>query len=135
MKKLPKKVNAEKVLDKWHSLYVRSRDGYVCKIHERANELKIILPFRCAGVMQINHKFSRGKKSIKYHEKNSVCGCSGANTWAHYNTPEWIEICYKLWAEDMQELEVLSKMICKRKNIDKLHLAEYFKQKYESMRK
>lgn len=121
----------EKQLDKWHSLYVRSRDNFQCVIHKRAHELNIILPFKCAGVMQINHKFSRGKKSIKYHEKNSVCGCAGANTWAHYHEHEWIEICYKLWKEDMEELEILGKMLCQRKRIDKIRLAEYYKNKYE----
>ena len=124
----------EKELDKWHSLYVRARDRHECIIHKTAYEKGITLPFKCAGVMQCNHKFSRGKKSIRYHEKNSICGCSGANTWAHYNEHEWIEICDKLWKDEMMELEVISKMICKRTKLDKLNLAKYFKQKYEELK-
>lgn len=131
--KIKRKKTAEKILDEAHSLYVRKRDNYECIIHKRAHELNIALPFKCAGVMQCNHKFSRGKKSIRYHEKNSICGCSGANMWAHFHEAEWIELCYQLWNDDMRELEVISKMICKRTKVDKLNLANYFRDKVKQL--
>ena len=125
-----KKINWEKELVRWHSKYVRARDGNKCMLHETAHKLKIKLPMKCAGVMQCCHKISRSKASIKYHDKNVFCGCSGSNLWASFHQDDWREICLELWADDMKELDVLKRMVCKRSNIDKQNLAMYFKEKY-----
>ena len=127
-------MSPEKELVKWHSLYIRARDGYKCMLHLIAKEKNIILPMRCNGVMQCCHKISRSKKSIKYHEDNVFCGCSGSNLWANFNQIEWNEICLKLWPEEMKKLEVLKSMIYQRKRSDKINLAKYFKEKYEKIK-
>lgn len=119
----------EQKLWKWFSLYIRARDGYQCMLHLTAHKKGIILPMKCNGVMQCCHKISRSKASVKYDEINVFCGCSGSNAWANFNQDDWREICLKLWKEDMEVLDVKKRMLCKRKKVDFMRMAEYYKER------
>ena len=90
------------------SAYIR-RNG-VCEFHKILNNYPSMCPCKCNGVLQACHKISRSKLVIKYDERNVFAGCSGSNTWAHWNQVEWDRLWRKMFPEDVDYLERKLKM-------------------------
>ena len=129
-------LKAEKIADKALSLLVRTEKPY-CEFHtqfSRTNDpLTVPAPCTCSYRLQLCHKISRKKKSTRYDRKNVFSGCSASNTWSHYNQLEWDALWRKMWSEDVQELTLKSRLVCKRSTEDLLQMAAYFDAEREKL--
>ena len=105
----PKRTKWKKRLWDAYSAYIRKRDGYTCKFHERIREKGISSPCVCNGVMQACHKVRRGE--IFIDDRNVFCGCSGSNLWSKMNEVKWNELWHKLWPEDVDYLEKQARIV------------------------
>jgi hypothetical protein len=112
--KKPKRVNFKKKAWDAFSKWIR-RDG-VCIFHQKCAEKGIQDPCRCGGVLQASHKISRSKKAILFDERNVFSGCSGSNTWSHFNEADWAILWPKLWPEDVEYLESQKNKVVKFNN-------------------
>jgi len=117
-KKLP--VNDRKALktklDKVFGEYIKLCGNYRCEIAPHG--------CKCNGDMQPNHLITRGMLSLRWDEDNCVCGCSGHNTWAHWNPIEWEKLWRSLWPERAERLDA------KRQNAEKV-TTEWLREKVE----
>lgn len=128
-------LKAQKMADKAFSLYVRARAKNKCELKHLNFKLPdIIIPFRCSGVLQCCHKYSRKYKSIRYDLRNVYCGCASGNTWANYNPIEWYVLWREMWKDDVEYLDRAKKMLCHRKTSDLLTIAKYYEQEYNKLK-
>jgi len=128
----PKKKNWEKQAWKAFSEYIRSRG--VCEFHARLIVMGLPAPCKCAGVLQACHKISRSKRSILYDERNVFCGCSGSNTWSHFNEAEWSELWKKMWSEDVEYLESRKNIVTRMNAWTFKVLCDEYKQKLAELK-
>jgi len=137
MQKLPKKIkriNWKKDANDAYSLMVRTEAGFKCQFHSKLKEKGIPSPCSCNGVMQCCHKISRKKLSLLFDPRNTFCGCSGSNTWAHFNEPEWEKLWRKMWPEDVEYLESKKDEIKHFKNWDYKFMIDEYKKKIEELK-
>lgn len=128
---------AEKMADKALSKLVRTEKP-ICEFHTNkyfgwnlkgpycVTDWTVKPPCHCSGPLQLCHKISRSKKATRYDRKNVFSGCSGSNAWAHYNQVKWDALWKKMWPEDVEELTLKSRMVCKRSTEDLIQMAIYF---------
>jgi hypothetical protein len=109
-----KKTDWEKRYNAEFSKKIRER-GY-CEFHNIISQKGLHSPCKCNDVLQCCHKISRSKKIIKYDTRNVFCGCSGSNTWSHWNQIQWNELWKQMFPEDIEYLEEKSKQKYVKRN-------------------
>lgn len=90
-----------------YSEYIRARDGFRCVMKDIPGHV-------CAGVLQAGHIIPRGKRAIKYDERQVFAQCSGGNK-AHHHWPQeytnWF--IQKFGQQVYDELVILSRQDAK----------------------
>lgn len=90
------------------SRYIRARGGNKCELHGRAKELGYEMPCKCGGEMVCYHIVPKSRGLIfKFNRNNSICACSGANTYEYHNRDVMRDVHWHLFPERMKELTAL----------------------------
>ena len=129
----PRKVNFKKKAIESFSLLVRAKADFKCQFHCKLIEKGIPAPCACAGVMQCCHLISRKKLSLLFDPKNVICGCSGSNTWAHFNELEWDKLWRRMFPERIYYLESKKNEVKHFKNWDYAIMVKEYKEKLEAL--
>lgn len=129
-KKKTERQKAINELDKWFSLFIRARDGYICFT---CGASRVIMEaHRC--VPQAGHLFSRSNYATRWDELNTHCQCSGCNM-LHEMKPEKYTMCFlrKYGESAYEKLYIKHNTVFKISTQEINILADYYKHKYEEL--
>lgn len=115
-----------KELDDVFSLYIRKKYKFKCWFKGRDK-------VRCSKTMQNNHIIGRGNYTTRWLERNCKCGCSGHNTYYHFNEPELHALIAKEEPELWEYLSQIRHMHVKRTREDLRLMILEFKSKIKDM--
>lgn len=112
-----------KLLDKYFSIYIRTRDKNIC--------------FTCDKTldnMQCGHLITRAKYSVRWNEKNACCQCAGCNL-KHEYYPEIFTQKYinKFGIDQYNELVQKSNELSDYSNTELELMIEFFKKKIKEL--